>query len=186
MKKHLILWALLFCFLGIDSSASAQEQKCEGPTELCAQIIDLKAKIEAQKALSEKEASEKTEADKAKEKKRAEDMEKMVALAATIAVVLKTLLSALKGWSSYFTTDKGKAWLKVTTLVVGFAAFFATNIGLGIPWWGALIAAGGGPGAILVHELMKLFPVMLGKAPLPDDEKDESSSRKPPSAPPIS
>ena len=178
MKKFVaVLFAAMAVFV---ASPSFAQQKCDGPADLCAQIVELNSKIEAQKALSEKAAGEKTAEARALDQKRSGDMARMVGIAAILAVVLKALLSALKGWKSYFKTDKGKAWLKVITVVVGFAAFVLTNIGFGIPWWQALIVAGGGPGSILVHELMKLIPVIMGKAPLPADERD---SDKPPAKP---
>jgi hypothetical protein len=176
MKKLIVVLAALAAFV-LAAPPSWAQQKCEGPPDLCAQIVELKAKVDAQKALADKTSGEKTAEAKAADKKRSTDAAKMVAFAATLAVLLKALLSALKGWKSYFKTDKGKAWLKVITVVVGFAAFVLTNIGFGIPWWQALIVAGGGPGSILVHELSKLIPVIRGKAPLPADEKD---SDKPP------
>ncbi len=150
---------------------SASTTKCEGPADLCAQIAELQQKVGAQKALADKAAGEKTAEMKAAEQKHANMVAKMVALAATLAVLLKALLSALKSWKSFFTTDKGKAWLKVSTVLIGFLAFLLTNIGFGMPWWQAMIVAGGGPGSILVHELVKLIPVIRGKAPLPEDEK---------------
>jgi cation transport ATPase len=174
--------------------AVAQEQKCEGPKELCAQILELKAKLDAQKAEKEKVSAEKdtanaekdkanaekdtakAEKDSAKleaEKKDAENVARMIAFAAILAILLKSLVSALQSWKGFFTTDKQKAWLKIITLVVGFAAFLLSNIGFGIPWWQSIILAGGGPGAIMVHELMKLIPVLLGK------KKYESKSEPP-------
>lgn len=185
--------------------ASAQDkQKCEGPPDLCAQILELKAKLDAQKAEKDKVSAEKdtataekdkavTEKDKAvtekgvakleAEKKDAENVARMLAFAAILAILLKSLVSALQSWKGFFTTDKQKAWLKIITLVVGFVAFLLSNIGFGIPWWQSMILAGGGPGAILVHELMKLIPVLMGKKkyesksepPAPTDEAKKES-----------
>lgn len=174
MKKLTVVLAAMATFI-LAVPASYAQQKCEGPADLCAQIIELKAKIEAQKELANKAVNEKNAEIKALDKKRENDAAKMVAFAATLAVLLKALLSALKGWKSYFKTDKGKAWLKIITVVVGFVAFILTNIGFGIPWWQALIVAGGGPGSILVHELSKLIPVIRGKAPMPPDSEDSKS-----------
>lgn len=178
--------------------ASAQDkQKCEGPPDLCAQILELKAKLDAQKAEKDKVSAEKdtatAEKDKAvtekgvakleAEKKDAENVARMLAFAAILAILLKSLVSALQSWKGFFTTDKQKAWLKIITLVVGFVAFLLSNIGFGIPWWQSMILAGGGPGAILVHELMKLIPVLMGKKkyesksepPAPTDEAKKES-----------
>lgn len=178
--------------------ASAQDkQKCEGPPDLCAQILELKAKLDAQKAEKDKVSAEKdtatAEKDKAvtekgvakleAEKKDAENVARMLAFAAILAILLKSLVSALQSWKGFFTTDKQKAWLKIITLVVGFVAFLLSNIGFGIPWWQSMILAGGGPGAILVHELMKPIPVLMGKKkyesksepPAPTDEAKKES-----------
>jgi len=175
----LVLTALFAVPAYAQAPSSSSTPKCEGPAALCAQVLELQQKVEAQKAVADKAAGEKTAEAKALDKKRSDDTAKMVAFAATLAILLKTLLSALKGWKDYFKTDKGKAWLKIISVVVGFAAFILTNIGFGIPWWQALIVAGGGPGSILVHELMKLVPVIRGKKPSPADEKDSEPPAKP-------
>jgi uncharacterized Rmd1/YagE family protein len=197
------LAAFLWCLtVPTESFAQeAPAQKCEGPKELCAQILELKAKLDAQKAEKEKVTAEKdkvnaekdtanaekdkanaekeqakTEKNSAKleaEKKDAENVARMIAFAAVLAILLKALVSALQSWKGFFTTDKQKAWLKIITLVVGFIAFLASNIGFGIPWWQSIILAGGGPGAIMVHELLKLIPVLMGK------KKYESKSEPP-------
>lgn len=186
------LWALCAPAVAL---AQAPQQKCEGPAELCAQVLDLKAKLDAQKALTEQKGAEKdsanAEKDKVKaetttavlksEKKDAENVARMIAFAAILAIALKTLVSVLQSWKGFFTTDKQKAWLKIATLVIGFLAFLASNIGFGIPWWQSIILAGGGPGAIMVHELTKLIPVLMGKKkyvsksdpPPPDDKPTE-------------
>jgi hypothetical protein len=174
MAVALAALALVVLVVLVPGRSEAQ-QKCEGPAELCAQIIELQVKLEEQKMASVQDGVEKTVEDQAKERKEAEDGAKAVGLAALIAVLLKAVLSALKGWRSFFTTDKGKAWLKVITVLIGFGAFFLTNVGMGIRWWQALIVAGGGPGAILVHEMLKLIPVIAGKKPLPEDERNPDS-----------
>ena len=144
-------------------------EKCEGPPDLCSKIAALQVKVSDQKKAAEAAAGEKTEEQKNQDKKHQDRVVKLIAAAGTISAVLKVLLSALSGWKDYFTTDVGKAWLRAITLVVGFVAFIMTNIGFGIPWWQALIVAGGGPGAILVHEMMKLIPAIRGKGPLPPE-----------------
>lgn len=177
MKRLLCLFAALAVLLSVVSLpvvVLAQDKpQCEGPPELCSQILDLKKKLEAQKALSDKDQGEKTTAVKAVEQSQSDKMAKAVAAAASLAVILKLLLSGLKSWKPYFTTDKGKAWLKIFTLVTGFVAFFLTNFGMGLTWWQAFIVAGGGPGAIMVHELSSLIPVVEGK-------KKYTSDRPPP------
>jgi hypothetical protein len=191
LKKALCLAALavfVSSVLLVPAAAFAQAAKCDGPPELCAQILDLRGKLEAQKALTDKDQGEKTAAVKAAEQSQTDKLAKAMAAAASIAVVLKLLLSGLKSWKSYFTTDKGKAWLKITTLGIGFLAFLLTNFGMGLSWWQALIVAGGGPGAILVHELSRLIPVVEGKkkytsdAPPPPDGKPVDPPADPPAA----
>jgi hypothetical protein len=161
MKKICFLVMFLAACLLTPSAASAQDQKCDGPADLCAQITDLQQKLSAQKGDENKVVAEEV---KAADNKSAEK-------AAKLAVILKLILSVLGNWKSYFKTDKGKAWVKVITLVVGFVAFVATNIGFGIVWWQSLIVAFGGPGAILVHELAKVWPALTGKGALSPDEE---------------
>jgi hypothetical protein len=199
MKKLSCLFAAIAALMFVvylPAIAVAQEapaaQKCDGPSELCAQVLDLRAKLDAQKALAEKSQGEKSAAVKAVEEDQAAKTEKAIAAAAAIAVMLKLLISMLKSWKGYFASDKGKAWLKVITLGIGFAAFVATNRGLGLAWWQSLIVAGGGPGAILVHELQNLIPVLLGKKkyvsksepPPPNDEKKDEPEKTDPADPP--
>jgi hypothetical protein len=194
LKKALCLAALavfISSILLVPVAAFAQAApaaKCEGPPELCAQILELRGKLDAQKALTDKDQGEKTAAVKAAEQSQTDRLAKAMAAAASIAVVLKLLLSGLKSWKGYFSTDKGKAWLKITTLGIGFIAFLLTNFGMGLSWWQALIVAGGGPGAILVHELSRLIPVVEGKkkytsdAPPPPDVKPADPPADPPAA----
>lgn len=222
MKRLLCLFAALTVLLAPLAvlAQPAPAKKCGGPPALCAQILELQEKLEAAKKLDEKK-DDKKDVDKAQigeleskldaqkaltdqkeaekvttvlktEKKDAENVARMIAFAAVLAIALKTLVSALQSWKGFFTTDKQKAWLKIATLVIGFLAFLLTNIGFGIPWWQAIILAGGGPGAIMVHELMKMIPVLLGKKkyesksepPPPDGEKkDEETIPPAPEAP---
>ncbi len=172
-----VLWLALFLWtLCVARTSYAQPKQCEGPPELCAQIIELQGKLEVQKAVSDKKDVEKSKVQLEEEKKDAENVARMLALAAVMAILLKSLVSALQAWKGFFTTDKQKAWLKVITLVIGFVAFLLSNIGFGIPWWQSVILAGGGPGAILVHELMKLIPVLLGKKKLDEVEKKSDAA----------
>lgn len=158
------------------AQAPAAPAKCEGPAELCQKMAELTAALEAQKKAEANDLA-KAKADDAKEKD--ERMAKLVAAAAVMAVVLRSLLLSLQSWKEFFTTDKGKAWLKVITLGVGFVAFIMTNIGFGIPWWQALILGAGGPGAILVHELMKMIPVIRGQKKYAEAEAEPKPEDKP-------
>lgn len=175
------LWLAVLLSLLVPSRAAAQD-RCEGPPELCAQVLELKSKLEAQKALTDKKEAERVSAAAELETKEAERAARMIAMAGVLAVALKMLVSVLRAWRGFFKTDRQKAGLKIATLVIGFLAFLAANIGFGIPWWQSVILAGGGPGAILVHELTKLVPVLRGKRkyvsksdPPPGfDEKDDT------------
>jgi hypothetical protein len=168
--KYISMWitATLTAFiLCLALPAIAEDSKCNGPPTLCAQILELQSKltlqnIEHQKAIrAEAQASE---------NRTVSNAGKMAAGAAIFAVILKLLLSGISNWRDYFNTDKGKAWVRLITLIVGFLAFIATNIGLKMPWWQALILALGGPGAILVHEITKIIPALQGKGPLPPSD----------------
>lgn len=173
MKKLFFLISILASVFVI-SPALAQEKKCEGPDDLCSQIVDLQKKIDDQKAVIKQNNEEIA----IKDTQDAEKAAKLTAAAALMAVILKLILSVLSNWKEYFKTDKGKAWVRLSTLVIGFLAFIATNIGLGIVWWQSLIVAFGGPGAILVHELAKVIPALRGTGKLPPEEND------PPADPP--
>ena len=161
----------------------AQEQKCEGPAELCAQIMDLRSQLAAQKNLTARKEEEKTEVVQVKDNEKVQAVQtearnmaatstRMIAFAALFAVVLKLAISVLKSWKTYFTSDKGKAWLKITTLAMGLGALLLTNVGLGLPFWQSLIIAGGGPGAMVIHDIVDLIPVLLGKKPMPKSASD--------------
>ncbi len=181
---------VLAVFLGFSSPVSAQdaapEQKCEGDPQMCAHIADLQKTLKAQKEIIEKSQTDKTVAVKEEEKKKdaeaGDEAGKMIAFAATFAVALKLLVSTLSAWKGFFRSDKAKAWLKVSLVVGGFLVFVATNLGFGIPWWQALILAGGGPGSILVHELGKLIPVFRGQKKYEevDPDGDPTADSPPP------
>lgn len=168
----IFIFTFSFAALPAEPTSVPAVQKCEGPVELCSQIVDLKKKLADQKSLSDQKALEKSDEVKKKEKESSERTMKVIAAASMIAVALKILLSLLKSWKGYFTTDKGKAWLRVSTLIIGLLAFILTNIGFGMTWVESLILAGGGPGAILVHELQKLIPVLRGKEKMPPSDED--------------
>lgn len=170
MKRILTLAIALVAMLLADQAYADTPKGCDGPPDLCAQIVDLNKKLADQKAVAKTAQKEVSEVKQAEEKSKEERTAKTIAAAATLAVGLKLLLSFLDKWKGFFKGSKGKAWLKVVTLVVGFVAFLAGNIGLGIPFWQSLILAGGGPGAILVHELTRIVPVLRGeKKDIPPD-----------------
>ena len=175
---------ILFLFIGFVTPASASG-KCEGPVDTCAQLQQLQEALAAQKALTAKAQDDKAQAEVKEtlsvnnektvaiqekvaavqdvEKKTSDKSARIIAFAAALAIGLKLLIGVLISWKGFFQTDKSKAWLKVGLVSSGFLVFISTNVGFGIPWWQAVILAGGGPGSILVHELSKVIPVLLGK-----------------------
>jgi len=180
--QTVILAALLALTTLFALPALAQDKKCDGPAELCAQVLELKKDLAAQKAATVQTAAADDAASQAKAAAEQAKMAKLVALAATAAVVLKLLVSMLKTWTTWLKTDKQKAVMKAVLLLLGFASFIAGNMGLGLPWWQAIIVAGGPPGAILVHELMDLWAAFTGRKPLPPDPVDPSDPPAPAAA----
>ncbi len=176
------LFTIVFVLTSIFTLPAFAQQKCEGPPELCAQVEELNKRLAEQKAVSDKYAGEKTAEVKKSDDRNKARAQKLIAFAASIAILLKFLISALSSWKPYFKTDKGKAWLKAITVGAGFLTFLLTNVGFGIPWWQALILAGGGPGAIVFHDLTKLIPVIRGQKKYDQvvDAKDEVKKSDPP------
>ena len=176
----LILTITILPTIGLMSSLTSpsfaqEEAKCNGPVELCAQVLELKSVIASQKQ---------TVLSASKEEESSETSGKLLAAAALAAVILKLLISTLKSWTSWIQTDKQKAVMKAGLLILGFALFVVGNVAIGLPWWQALIVAGGPPGAILVHELTDLFRVFKGEKPLPP-ELDPTKDSQPPVSPPV-
>lgn len=169
------LLVLAFAFFLAPAASFAQASPgCEGPPELCKQVLDLQAKLTAAKAakaaVEAKATNEVAVEVKKDDDKKEQRTAKLIALAAAMAVGLKILISVLDQWKDYFTSIKGRAVLKLITLGIGFTAFIASNIGMGIPWWQALILAGGGPGALLVHDIAEVVPAFTGKKQQKEDE----------------
>lgn len=178
----LFLAVLLFVVLALPATAQAQT-KCEGPTELCTQILQLQSEIEAHKKLTADAQTAKNADDvkvasyQEEQKTREQKMLKFFGFMSGLAVVLKILVSLLTTWkNNLFSSDRGKAWIRVSILVLTLAVFLATNLGFGIPWWQALILAAGGPLSVFLHEMAKLVPVIRGKAKLPDDQTSSGDS----------
>lgn len=179
VKLALLLFAFVVMALS-PATASAQDAVpgCDGPPDLCRQVLDLQAKLSAAKAAKaaveakvEDKVEVKVEAEvKKDDDKKEQRMAKVIAVAAAMAVGLKILISVLDQWKDYFTSIKGRAIIKLVTLGIGFVAFIASNIGMGIPWWQSLILAGGGPGALLVHDIMEVIPALTGKKQQKEDE----------------
>lgn len=202
MLKLLCVTLLILSVPAWAHPSIAQESKCSGPVDLCNQIFELRAKLEAQEKLVstknqeiQTKETEKTQAVETKEtekvqaiqtevKTTANNATRLIAFAALFAVILKLAISVVKSWKSYFTSDKGRAWLKISTLAMGLAALLLTNIGFGLPFWQSLIVAGGGPGAMVIHDIVGLIPVLLGKKPMPPSASDVPPSNPPDGASP--
>jgi hypothetical protein len=178
MKIRILLTAIMVMFAVVVVTPTVAQQKCDGPQDLCAQILELQKDIATQKAVSVKSSAESVAVEAAKSQR----MAHLIAMAASLAVVLKLLISMLKSWTTWLENDKQKAMMKAALLLLGFGSFVAGNIGMGLPWWQALVVAGGPPGAILVHELSDLFLVFKGKKKLTPD-LDPTISNPPPAPP---
>lgn len=151
----------------------AQEKSCEGPADLCAQIDELQQSLAQERANKEQKVEQLEQA-----KDKTVDDDKAIGLigsAMAIAVGLKLFISALKSWGGLFKTDRGKAVIRLLTLLAGLAAGVFTNLALKMPWWQAVIVAGGGPAAIVVHEIAGLIPALRGKGKLPPEKPEPGS-----------
>lgn len=195
IRKLILAASAAAVFLIALPAASLPEYEgCEGPIELCDEVMELREQIQKLEELDEAKEAEsvqKLEDAKAVEKREAEGKAaRSIAIAAVIAIVLRQILQSLKGWNGFFTTDKAKGWIKVITITIGLAAFVAANIGMGIPWWQAAILAGGGPGAMAVDGIIKMVPVLLGKkkyeevVPPSDGDGAKENAGDPPRADP--
>lgn len=177
MRSLLALIVALLVSLSA-APAFAAPTGCDGPPELCQQVKDLTAKLQAEQAAKaaviKDEGKQVAVAVVKDDQKKSDRTAKLIAMAGTLAVGLKILLSVLDQWKGYFTSIKGKAVLKLITVAVGFLAFMATNIGFGLPWWQALILAGGGPGALLVHDVVDIIPALNGKKQQKEDAHIEA------------
>lgn len=169
MLKFYAICVFILTILLISLHTSAQ-QKCEGPPELCAQILQLKSELEGQKKITRelKDADDKqVVALQEKQKDQEQKTIKFVSVMGLSAIILKIILSLLTTWKDIlFKSDKGKAAIRLAILVVTVLIFLATNLGFGIPWWQALILAAGGPLSMFIHEMTKLIPVLRGKEKL--------------------
>lgn len=169
--------AIMFVLLLITSTSSmvVAQQKCEGPPELCNQILQLQAELNAQKEKTVVVQQGKTSLEE-NQKKQEERALEFIGIMGTTAVILKIILSLLTTWKdTLFQNDKGKAIVRIAILTVTLLIFLTTNMGFGIPWWQALILAAGGPLSMIIHEMMKLIPVIRGSKKLPPDNPVQPS-----------
>lgn len=181
LRPFLLLLTLLTSMVLSSFAAPALAQAptgCAGPPELCQQVQDLTAKLQAEKAAKaaviKDEGKQVAVAVVKDDQAKSDRTAKLIAMAGTLAVVLKVLLSVLDQWKGFFTTIKGRAVLKLITVGIGFVAFMLTNIGFGLPLWQSLILAGGGPGALLVHDIVEIIPALNGKKQQKEDAHIEA------------
>jgi hypothetical protein len=86
----------------------------------------------------------------------------MLAWAALLAGVLKVLLSVMgRLW------PKPKKWTAWVAMALAVPIALLSHFAAGHSWLESLIVAGGGPGAVIVHELMKLIPARPSAKVLP-------------------
>lgn len=88
----------------------------------------------------------------------ANSTEKALVILGIVTLVLKLLLSLLKVATPFLKGPKAGLIIRLSTVGVGVLVFLFSNLTLGMPWWDALIAAIGGPGALFFHEISKVFP----------------------------
>lgn len=143
---------------GVPSEAP-QSSQCVGPAELCAQVVELKSKLANQQQQTSQIAV-------SHDKQASDRAAKAMAAAAMMAVIIKLIISALRAWGGYLKGDRGQAIIKIALGFLGVFVLGLTNYGFGMVWWQALIIAGGAPGAIVVHEIVALWPVIIGKEKL--------------------
>lgn len=192
MKRfQIVIFAMVALVVALISERAVAQDKCEGPSELCAQMLQLKSELDASKkaAIEAKAAKAVDEKQVAALREQQKDQEskavKFVGAMGSLAIVLKILLSLLTAWKdSLFSSDRGKAAIRIAILGVTLGIFLTTNMGFGIPWWQSLILAAGGPLSMVLHEMMKLIPVLRGKKKLPEDQTEKPPADDEPSVEP--
>lgn len=76
------------------------------------------------------------------------------------AALLKLLLALLKITSPFWKQTRGKLVLRLICVLVGVVFGVVSYMGLGYTWYDSAITVLGGPGAILITELQKMFPFL--------------------------
>ena len=129
--SRLFILAVLCGFLGLGLVAT--RALAEPPADPLTELAALKAAYLALKA-------------------NADPSLKPLLWAGLIAVVLRSLLAVANAiWS------KPKKWLAWTAIIAAVPIALLSHYAGGHGWMAALIVAGGGPGAILFNEILKLF-----------------------------
>lgn len=89
----------------------------------------------------------------------------LIMVMALLAAAFKFLLSVVKFIRrDYWKTDQGKTVLRLIALGLGLGVLVTSKIAMGMHWSEAIILALSGPGAIVVHEVIDLFPGMKGNS----------------------
>ena len=90
------------------------------------------------------------------------DSSRALAIAGLLAVLLRFAMALVGPRVAWFARHPhAYRW---TALGVGVAVFALEKFAMGTTWQMALIAAGGGPGAVLVNEILKMKPTAAAPA----------------------
>ena len=89
---------------------------------------------------------------------------RLAAIMAVLALLFKLMLSGIKlaGGLSIW-GERQWSVIRISTLCLGIAVYFASSIVGGMPWWEAFFLALSGPGSMVVHEYTQLFGVKARK-----------------------
>lgn len=75
-----------------------------------------------------------------------------------LSLVFKLVISAVKLTAEdFFSRWKGRTAIRVGTMFLGLAVLVLSRVGGGMGWIDATFLSLSGPGAIVVHELLKIF-----------------------------
>ena len=74
-----------------------------------------------------------------------------------LSSVFKILLSGVSMTGPFWRGRKGKNALKVLTLALGTGVMLFSKMAIGVSWHEAVYLALSGPGAIVIHEITKMF-----------------------------
>lgn len=83
---------------------------------------------------------------------------KMGLLLLLLSLVFKLIISTVKLVSEdFFSQWKGKTAIRIGTMFLGLGVLVLSRVGGGMGWIDAAFLSLSGPGAIVVHELLKIF-----------------------------
>ncbi len=154
--KYVILATVIVAVLLISFTALASNT-CEGPKELCDQLLSLRQNLEHQRLMTSTDEL---------------SIERTMGVSASIALILKVFISVVTANKKEMKTEKGKTAIRLILVLLGAALFIVSNLAFGMKWWESLILALGGPASITIHEVWKLVLVLFGKKKLDDVDKE--------------